>query len=238
MIFQMAGDLVSGGWDALANITSGIGEGVSRIGSTFFPGPQRSEPIISEITQAGNYSSWPYPAGPDASTIWKTAAMADNQWIGSPYAEQLGPTIRAAESLKLEAMVSTTPSLIENIFTGLKGAVAAGREIRTLADELFQPWDPRETVYGKPQAGYPEGRNEQHLNDLTQAGAEVWLKAKAGAEAILEQVKGLFNLGFPQQAGQPVFGVKHEIQPSKGLSTGLIIAGVVIVLVILLSRKK
>ena len=61
---------------------------------------------------------------------------------------------------------------------------------------------------------------------------------KAGAAAMLDQVKGLFNIGFPQQQGQPVFGLTHEIKPSKGLSTGLIIAGVVIVLVILLSRKK
>ena len=239
MIFQMAGDLVSGGWNALANITSGIGKGVSRIGSTFFPGQQRVEPIRSEITQGANYLSVPLTKSPDAWSIWETMGMADNQWVGSPYAEQLGPTVKALESLKLAESVSTTPSLIDNIFTGLKDAASASRDIRTLADELISPWFPRsETVYGRPQAGYPAGRNEQHLNNLTQAGAEAWQVAKSSAGAILDQVKGLFNLGFPQQAGQAVFGIKHEVQPSKGLSIGLIVAGVVIVLVILVSRKK
>ncbi|GAG95507.1 unnamed protein product, partial [marine sediment metagenome] len=55
---------------------------------------------------------------------------------------------------------------------------------------------------------------------------------------LADQAKGLFNLAFPQQGAQPAFAVQHEITPSKGLSTGLIIAGVVLVAVILLTKKK
>ncbi len=240
MIFQMAGDLISGGWDALSNITTGIGKGVGRIGSTFFPSPQRIQPIKSEITQQGNYSTLPYTKTADAPSVWETFNMVQNEWLGSPYQDQYSPAVKSAAAAQLEQLVSATgqPGVIDNLFTGLKGLATTSREIRTLADELIAPWSTRETVYSKPQAGYPEGRDEQHLNNLAQAAANVWETTKTSAQAMLDQVKGLFNVGFPQQGGQPVFGVTHEIQPSKGLSAGLIIAGIVIVLVILLSRKK
>ncbi len=243
MIFEMAGGLVSGGWDALTNITSGIGKGISRIGSTFFPGPQRLEPIQSQITQYGNYSSLPKSVITDAPSVWETLPMATSKWLGSPYEAQYSPTKMTQLSTDLEKRISATapvkePGLFENIITGLDWAATQSRNIWTLADEIMGPWRPRETVYGTPQAGYPAGRDEGHLNNLVQRGADVWEVAKASADAILDQVKGLFNLGFPQQSTQPAFGIKHELAPSKGLSTGLIIAGVVIVLVILLTRKK
>ncbi len=243
MIFEMAGGLVSGGWNALANITSGIGTGISRIGSTFFPGPQRQEPIKSEIMQAGTYTSLPYPAAPEAQSIWESITWANQNWSGSPYAQQYGPTIKALESLKLAEQVSATPtemqpSLFDNIIGGLDWAATQSRNIRTIVDEISGPWAPRETVYGTPQAGYPEGRDERHLNDNAQTGANVWEITKAYGQNIIDQVKGLFNMGFPQQGGQPAFGITHEVSPSKGLTVGLIVAGVVIVLVILLGRKK
>ena len=243
MILEMAGGLVSGGWDALTNITSGIGKGISRIGSTFFPGPQQVQPIVSEITQAGNYTSTPKPVSPDAPSTWETLQMAANQWLRSPYEDQYAALAKTQEGLNLEQKISAVepekePGLFENIFTGLEWAATQSRNIRTLADELMAPWSPRDTVYGKPQAGYPEGRDEGHLNNLAQAGANMWEAMKVGAGAMLDQVKGLFNIGFPQQESQPGFGLTHEIKPSKGLSAGLIIAGIVIVLVILLSRKK
>lgn len=243
MIFEMAEGLVSGGWNALTNITSGIGKGISQIGSTFFPAPQRTV-IKSEITKAAGSTGMTYrPTAVDAPSTWETMQQAAMGWEGSPYAEQFAITVKNDQAMNLAEKVSSTKQegiggMFADIMGGLEFAGKQSQSISTLVDQIMGPWSPRETVRGTPQAGYPEGRDEGHLNNLSQKGAEVFATVKAGAEAIFDQVKGLFNIGFGQQGSQPVFGIQHELSPSKGLSAGLIIAGVVIVLIILLSRKK
>lgn len=243
MIIEMAGGLVSGGWDALTNITSGIGKGASRIGSAFFPATQRTT-IQSEITKpAGGAGATYRPTAIEAPEFWATMQMAADQWLASPYEDQYAVQKMTQESQELARTVSSVKQegiggMFADIMAGLEWTAGQSRKITTLVDEVMGPWLPRETIKGTPQAGYPEGRDERHLSDLTQRGAEVFATVKTGAQAILDQVKGLFNIGFPQQGSQPAFGIQHELSPSKGLSIGLIIAGVILVLIILLGRKK
>jgi len=243
MIIEMAGGLVSGGWNALTNITSGIGKGASYIGSAFFPAPQRTT-IQSEITKpAGGTGATYRPTTIEAPEFWATAQMAADQWLASPYEKQYAVPAKVQESQKLAQTVSSTKQegiggMFADIMSGLEWTAGQSQRITTLVDEIMGPWLPRETIKATPQVGYPEGRDERHLDNLAQRGAEVFATVRAGAQGILDQVKGLFNIGFPQQGEQPAFGIQHELSPSKGLSIGLIIAGVILVLVILLGRKK
>ncbi len=244
MIIQLGSGL-AGGWDAIDNIFKPVSGVTDQFDSSFFPIPQRPAPIVSEITQAGNFSAQPYPVGPDAPSIWESGNWAAKDWIASPYAPQYAPTTVTAESKELESLISASfvggekePNLLDNIVSGMNWFAVQSRKIRTLADDIMGPWTPRDTVKGTPIAGSKDGRDVQHLNDFSKMGADVINVFKTGASAILDQAKGLFNLGFPQDTKQPAFGLTHDIKLSKGLSTGLIIAGIAIVVLILFTRKK
>lgn len=241
---EWAGGLVQGGWDALANVTNTIGKGVGGIGRTFFPEPQRNT-IVSEITQGAGASGLTYPDySIESPSLWETALWADQEWIGSPYADQYAVTTMNQESKDLASQVSVTKQnpigdMFADIIGGMRWAGQQVSEIKTLADEITGPWmQPREVIRGIPTAGYPDGTNDQHLNDWSNRGAEVLGAVKAGAEGILNQVKGLFNIGFPQTGGQPAFGISHEIKPSFGLTTGAIIVIALILILIVFGRKK
>ncbi len=202
MILEMAGGLVSGGINALQNITGGIGKGISRIGSTFFPTPQQPSRIESNTVQQANFASVPYPKTQQAATLYETSPWQHwndpSAFVGPP-----APTLQE-------------PSLWQNISSALTWAGTQAPKVRTIVDQ-FDP----------PKPATP-----------TNTGAGVIQMAKTGAGALWEQAKGLFNLGFPQQKDQPAFGITHQVSPSPGLSTGLIIAGVVLVVVLLIMRKK
>lgn len=210
MIIEAAGGLISGGWDAISNITSGIGKGISRIGSTFFPAQQQAR-IESNTIQQANYASTPFPKSQQAATVYELYAPPPSpnqyQYYGDPTA-LVGPTQAPGQAPEL--------NLWDRISKGVEWAGQQAGKIKGIAD-IFKP----------PPAPTPPN-----------TGAKVVQMAKAGANAILDQIKGLFNLGFPQQGPQPAFGITHQVTPSPGLSTGLIVAGIILVIIVLTKGKK
>jgi len=247
MIVELGTDLAKGGWNAVNNIFKGAGElvtgAVSGVGSIIFPTAQRTT-IESEITQAAGGGGNTYrPVDAEAPSVWETGFYSKSGWVDSPYADQYAVQTMTQESRDLDAMVSAKPQdliggMFADIMGGLEWAAGQSKKIKTVVDELGGVFEPRETVEGKPTAGSPEGRNEIHSNDWTQKGADVLTSITAGAKAVADQVKGLFNLGFSQEKGQAVFGIQHELKPSAGLSASMIIGFVVIILVIIMGRKK
>ena len=114
------------------------------------------------------------------------------------------------------------------------------QQFRTVVDEIGEAWGvwERPVIEERPRAGYPAGQDVQHLNRPEDDRADVVTMARGLFGGILEQVKGLFNLGFPQTSGQPAFAIKHEVEPSQKT---MIIVGVAvgaILLVILLRGRK
>lgn len=232
----MAEGLVSGGWDAVSNIVAGIGKGASTLVSGFFPTQQRTT-IKSETVQAAGGTGQTYrPTAPDAPSINETWLMAEKEWIGSPYEAELSPITKVAESRTLAKTIGTEP---DPIGQGLDWALQQTKKVTTLWDQVKTIYgEAREVISGKPTAGYPEGRNEKHINDAVEKGVGIIQQGVAWAEGLLGQVKGLFNIGFPQQGGQPAFSIKHEVQPSTKTTIGIGVAIAAIVVIFLLSRKK
>ncbi len=90
-MFEFIGDIVGGGWDAVSNVVTGIGKGVSDFGSGFFPQPQRDK-VVSEIVAPVNTRGISYrDITPDARSIQETAAWAEKFWLDSPYVGRCGP---------------------------------------------------------------------------------------------------------------------------------------------------
>jgi len=245
MIIEMAADLVQGGWDALWNITSGIGKGagsvISGVGGIFFPTSQKTT-IQSEITEAAGFENAYRDISVDAPSVWETNWYSKSDWLEGPYAEQFAVLTKIKESTALNEMVSGTKQdpigdMFANIMGALEGAGEISGRVATIADRIVGPWVPREVIKGKPDAGFPEGRNEQHSSNLSNKGAQVVDIFKTGMQGIYDQVRGLFNIGYPQPAPQPVPNIRTEITPS-GISTGMLLIGGLIVLVILLGKKK
>jgi len=245
-MFELAADLVSGGWDALSNITSGIGSGVSRIGSTFFPAPQRTT-VVSEITQAAGGQGQTFrPTLPSATSIWETNKMDIMGWLNTPYEDQFAIPIKVAESKALDEGVSGfaageqagIPGMFADIMDFLGSAAEKATEIKTVVGDLAGVFGLRGSIFEGPvETGNSRG-TVQHENDQTYVGANVVEIFKTMGGAIADQVKGLFSLGFPQNEAQPAIGIRHEIQPSKGLSMGLVVGIGAILLVLYLTRKK
>lgn len=233
----MATDLVSGGWDAVSNITAGIGKGASSLVGSFFPAAQR-DTIKSETVQAAGGAGQTYrPTAPEGQSWIETMQYAEQQWIGSPYEAQFAVPAKIKESKQLAKSVSA-PGAIGAIGGGLDWALEQTKKVTTLYDQLSFLWEPRETIIAKPRAGYPEGRNERNLNDLVDRAAEVLKIGKSKAGEFVNQVKGLFGLGYGQTKKQPVFAIQHELQPSKQTWIGLGIIAAIIVVVLLLGKKK
>jgi len=143
-------------------------------------------------------------------------------------------TRKVQESKLTAATVETKPDVLGE---SLDWALGTTKKVTTLFDELSQLWEPREVIKEKPRAGTPEGKDVRNLNQVIDRGAEVIKAGKAWAGQIYDQVKGLFNLGFPQSGKQPAFSLRHELDPSPKLTIGF---GVMVAIVILfmLMRKR
>lgn len=233
------GEIVAGGWDAVDNVINSIGRTTGSIIRPFFPEPQKQEVTNLPIKQAVTAGAPYRPTDPELPSFWETMSMRANQWLESPFEAQFAPQL---DTTPIEQMVKTTqpksPDFIRTlgdimggILKGTREAVEIGKEFRTVADEFLDVWglSGRDPVTGKPRAGYPEGRNEIHWNDLRSWGAAVTGTMQAWGEGIVKQVKGLFNIGFGQEAAQPAFAIKHEVAPSRGLSIGAIAIAAIIV---------
>lgn len=234
------GQTVQGGWDALTNITAGIGKGASTLVSGFFPAPQR-EIIKSESVAPAEGSGMTYrPVLPENLSMGWTRNFANQDWIGSPYEPQFAVPAKIKEGQELAAKVSTEiqQGPIETFVEFAKWGTEQAVGIRTAANEFIEAWDPkrREPVsQGPKETGNSPGLI-QYLNDIRDKTAAVLPAMKAAGGALLEQVKGLFNLGYEPTGSQPVFSIQHELDP-KTKTTMMLAAGVIIVL-LLLGRRK
>lgn len=237
MIFQMAGDLVSGGWGAIDNIARGIGKGASTLVSGFFPASQREKIVSSTVQAAGGSGKTYRTTQPEAMSIAQTIRYQQDGWQGSPYEAQYAIPAKVQESQRLAKSVSS-PKSGDWLGEGLDWALQQTSKITTLVDELGGVFGQREVIVGTPREGYPEGQDERHLNDLTSRIAQVLNLGKAMGSEFIQQAKGLFNLGFGQTGTQPAFAIQHELQPSRQTWIGLAIVAAVIIAVIFLGRKK
>jgi hypothetical protein len=118
---------------------------------------------------------------------------------------------------------------------GLDWALEVTKKVATIYDQIKTIGKSPEVVIEKPRTGLPEGTNVQNVDPkAADRGAETINKV----QQIYDQVKGLFNIGFPQESPQPTSPVVHEIEPSSmpfGLSIGTM---AIIGLLILLMVKK
>ena len=67
------------------------------------------------------------------------------------------------------------------------------------------------------------------------AGADVISQIQTAGSEMIKQIKGLFNLGFPQTVVQ---GVNPVVTSAGGISTMMLLAIAGIALIFLLKRKK
>lgn len=234
------GQTVQGGWDALTNITAGIGKGASTLVSGFFPAPQR-ETIKSESVLAAEGSGLTYrPVLPENLSMGWTQNFAKQDWIGSPYEPQFSVPAKTKETQELAAKVSAEMQRgpVETFVDVLGKFTIGATKITTAADNFMVAWGlkKREPVpQGPKETGNSPGLI-QYLNDIRDKTAAVLPTMKAVGGAILDQVKGLFSLGYEPTGSQPVFAIQHELDP-KTKTTAMVVAGIIIVL-LLLGRRK
>lgn len=235
---QDSGQLVHGG---VENIEMSRDQVLSTQPSGFFPTPQR-EQVISEVNA---------PAGADGRTYRET--IQENQsmmttdwwnsigWIGSPYEQQFAVIPKRQESADLAASMTSNmtqaggPDLLADIL----GTLKTGTEIGTVVNEFLYKWGitDREPVQGTPRAGFPAGTDDTHYSNWTSKAADVYEVGKQIGGAFLNQVKGLFNLGYEGPDGsQPVFSIQHELEP--GVKIGAVGIAAVVILAIYLLRRK
>ena len=109
-------------------------------------------------------------------------------------------------------------------------------KIKTIYDEIKTFGKSDEVIVETPRAGSPEGKDVQNVDPkAVDRMAEVFNTA----EKWIAQVKGLFNLGFPQDSPQPTSPVQHEIEPGAALPFGLSIgtAAIIGLLIFMLVKK-
>lgn len=225
MTYLYGSDLVGGGWDALDNITAGIGQ-------TIFPAQQRQTVKSETVESAGGVGQTFRPTAPENMSMVETSQWRNQGWLDSPYQEELSVGFKSAESQQLAEIMGQKADPFD---ASLDWALAQTKKVTTLYDELKGFWEPREVIKETPREGYPAGKDVRHLNEITEKGAEVIKAGKAWIGGVYDQVKGLFNLGFDPTGKQPVFAIEHEIEPSVKIGIGVIAAAVILVLLL---RKK
>jgi hypothetical protein len=287
-MLEFVGNLVSGGWNALGNVVSGIGKGASSVVSSFFPASQKTTTVseiamprenqglsyrpvqtdfpslfsFSNVVSGGGMSSTaitPTAAGQSTepsflSKLWNATPLAMginavSNWLNPTPAQQVSQAATLANQWVSEPTttqkVSPFDQMLQDVYNFGEEFATGGEKVLTLADRLLALGQsvgilkPRETVVGTPTAGAAEGTDVQYLNNLQNMGANVLSGVAATVDAMWNQVKGLFNLGYSGPEGaQPVFTVSHEISPSTGTTTGLIIAAIILFVLYLVFRKK
>ena len=225
----------------IENIEAGRTQSLSTAPSGFFPTPQRDR-VISEMNA---------PAGADGDTyrepIQENQSMIQTDWwnnigwVNTPYEQQFAIGPKRQESAAIAESVSSSmaqpggPDLLADMLDTIKG----GSQIGTVVNEFLNTWGivDRPVVKGTPRAGYPAGTDDTHYNTWANMGADVVTVGKRIGGAFIDQVKGLFNLGYSGPSGsQPVFSIQHELEP--GIKIGAVGIAAVIILVIFLMRRK
>lgn len=221
MTLVYGSDLVSGGWDALDNITA-------IIGSDYFPAIQR-QTVKSETVEAAGGSGQTFrPTAPENPSMVESKKWSLAGWLGSPYQEELSVGFKSAESQQLAEVMGPKA---DPFGVTLDWALAQTKKVTTLYDQLSGLWQPREVITETPREGYPEGQDVRHLNETIEKGAEVIKAGRALIGKAYDQVKGLFNLGF-EQGKQPVFSIEHELEPTVKIGIGVIAAAIILVLLL------
>lgn len=249
-MFEFMGGLISGGWDAVENIVGGIGKGASGFVSGFFPTPQRERIDLTLTKPAGGTGQTYRVTDPESPSMFETAAQAAQGWLGTPYEQQLASGTDIATGMErqvygMEAPPSGFDKMLQDVYGFGEGIAEKAGKITTLADQFFGLGErlgivkPRQVIIETPRAGYPEGQDVRHISDIQKAGADVLTQIKGFGTNLLEQVKGLFSLAYKGPTGsQPVFSIKHDVEPTP--KTTWLIVGVlaVIVILFLVGRKK
>jgi len=236
------GQTVEGGWNAIANITSGIGKGAGTLVSGFFPTSQREKVAGGSPAPAEGSGLTYRPVLPENIGMHQTWSWSQKEWeTPNPYQEQFAIPTKTKESQDLAAKVSAKPQqgAVETIVDVFGKFTIGATKIRTAADQFMEAWGlkPREPISEGPKETGASAGVIQHLNDLRDKTAAVVPTLKAAGSAILDQVKGLFNLAYEPTGGQPVFGIQHEIGKGTKITVGMAVAGIIIAL-LLLGRKK
>jgi len=232
MALTLAADLVGGGWDAVTNIVAGIGKGAGSVWTSVFPAQQR-ETVKSETVQAAGGTGMTYrPTVQENQSMVETSQWYANSWQGSPYQQELSVTAKQAESKQLAEKIGPPA---DPFGESLGWALEQTKSVVTLFDQFREIWDPREVIEEKPREGYPDGKNVKHLNETVDKGAKVLKAGSVWVGDVFDQVKGLFNLAFDPTGKQPVFSIKHELEPTAKIGIGVIAA---IIILILLLRKR
>lgn len=224
-------DLAGGGWDAVNNIISGIGQGAESVWGAVFPAQQRETVKSETVESAGAAGQTFRPTVQENQSMVESAQWSLAGWLGSPYQQELSVKAKQTESKQIAESVGPK---VDTFGQGLDWALAQTKKVTTLYDQLKGLWEPREVIEEKPRAGSPEGKDVQHLNETVDKGAKVLKAGSAWVGDVFEQVKGLFNLGFDPTGKQPVFAIQHEIEPTTKIGVGVIAA--VIILVLLLRK--
>lgn len=224
---------VWGGWGAVDNVIQNVGQSAGPSISGFFPSPQRTEPIRTEIMQAAGGGFLGYrPTAPSAQSIAETNRYSLQGWMGSPYEANFSTEAKVKEgrtfAKNIGAAGEAVGRTLADVMAGMRAGTEYVAEVRTVADDFMTMlgMEPRETIVGTPRAGYPEGRDEAHLNALKSKAAAVVQAAKNVSGQLLGQMKGLFNIGFDPSGSQPVFAIRHDIPEAPKL-IGIVVAGIV-----------
>lgn len=226
---ELAGDVVAGGWGAVSNIIRGIGQGAESLISPFFPSSQKHTPTKSDIVAPMGTAGTIYrQVDPENPSMNETNFYARNDWIGSPYALNLAPATKKAESQSLAESVSTTrQGPVDTIYDVVKGGIESGIKIKTLADEFMRVWNlkPREPISEGPrEIGNSPG---VVVNMQSEGGRQADVLIERGKN-IIDQIKGFFSVGYEAPTGdQPVHDIEQNITPGKIPAKTLAVVGVI-----------
>jgi len=237
-MFEFVGNVVQGGWDALGNVASTVGKGASYFVSDFFPAQQRST-MTSELAAPAGGSGMTYrPVIQENRSMVETWDFMSKGWIDTPYEQQFAVPIKVAESKALSDSISTMTQPDQKL-SGLLSSVLGGiRQIKTVADEFIDLLGLKK--HEPVSAGPTEIGNSPgvvvNTEPIREAGADVLTRIQLAGREMINQVKGLFGLGYPQTEPQGVYPVVTSIGGISAMSL-LIIAGIVILIIFLRSKK-
>lgn len=237
-MFKLASDIVTGGWNAINNIGAAAGQGMAAIGSTFFPAPQRTQVEHLPLEPAGGTGETYRAIDQENKSMIDTFSYFMNDWKNSPYEMQYSTAPKIAESQALSDSVSVKKQ--DWIGQGLDWALGTAQKFETIVGSWDRAMGKQPTAVNTEGMDHKPGtRTVTEQGSFAKRGADILESFKAAAGNVLNQAKGLFNLGFGGTGdGSPVFSIQHELDPGTKIaigSTGLII---IVVLAILLFRGK